>query len=74
MLMSFFGALGSGPLVGGDEVVEDHQQEQGHAQEVGEQSQLDVGNHYEVWKMERELFIKILVLDNNKLQMANGRQ
>jgi len=34
--------------VGGDEVVEDHQQEQGHAQEVGEQSQLDVGNHYEV--------------------------
>jgi hypothetical protein len=29
-------------------VVEDHQQEQGHAQEVGEQSQLDVGNHYEV--------------------------
>ena len=45
--------------VGGDEVVEDHQQEQGHAQEVGEQSQLDVGNHYEVWKMERELYKNI---------------
>lgn len=36
------------PGVGGDEVVEDHQQEQGHAQKVCEQSQLDVGNHYEV--------------------------
>ena len=45
MLMSFFGALDSGPLVGGDEVVEHHQQEQGHPQEVGEQSQLDVRNH-----------------------------
>ena len=35
-LMSFFGALDSVPLVGGDEVVEHHKQEQGHSQEVGE--------------------------------------
>ena len=35
-------------VVGGDEVVEDDQEEQSDAHEVGEHSELDVGNHGEV--------------------------
>jgi len=31
--------------VDGDEVVEDHQQEKGHAHDVGEDSQLNVSDH-----------------------------
>ena len=54
------------PGVGGDVVVEDHQQEQGHAQEVREQRQLDVGNHDSVWK-EGEIY-KNISFDNNKLR------
>ena len=47
-------------------MVEDHQQEQGHAQEVREQRQLDVGNHDSVWK-EEEIY-KNISFDNNKLR------
>lgn len=35
-------------VVGGDEVVEDNQEEQCNAHEVGEHGELDVGNHDEV--------------------------
>jgi len=35
-------------VVGGDEVVEDNQEEQCNAHEVREHSELDVGNHDEV--------------------------
>ena len=54
------------PGVGGDVVVEDHQQEQGHAQEVREQRQLAAGNHDSVWK-EEEIY-KNISFDNNKLR------
>ena len=61
----------SGPGVGGDVVVEHHQQEQGDAQEVGEQGELDVRDHggmFVVWKIgkARYLITKILVWKNNK--------
>ena len=36
-------------VVGGDEVVENDQEEQSDAHEVGEHGELDVGNHDEVF-------------------------
>ena len=52
-------------------MVEHHQQEQGDAQEVGEQGELDICDHggmFVVWKIgkARYLITKILVWKNNK--------
>jgi hypothetical protein len=36
-----------GAVVGGDEVVQDDEEEQADAHQVGEHGQLDVGNHFD---------------------------